>query len=96
MKVYPASKTRHWQLWQALREMGLDIQANWVDQPFNRNGAHPSPEEWADHWRTCVEQASNCDVLLFLDLPGENQCGARTFATLAEALPYCRAHQVPT
>ena len=76
MKIYVASKAKHWWIWQALRAAGLPITSAWIDAPFNMGGSRPSADQWARHWRACLQQAADCDVLLFLALEGENQCGA--------------------
>jgi hypothetical protein len=41
MKIYVASKRRHWPWWAALRAAGIPIHASWVDAPFNRTGEEP-------------------------------------------------------
>src|SRR5262245_34115372 len=77
VKVYPASKARHAHWWRSLRAAGIPIEASWIDAPFNRaNSEPPTSEQWSRHWRQCIDEASNADVCLFVDLPGENQCGA--------------------
>jgi hypothetical protein len=47
---------------------------------FGRNGSEPSAEQWSRHWRACVEQARDCDVLLFVNNEGERalRCPARS------------------
>jgi hypothetical protein len=74
--IYCASKAYHWPLWQFLRAQGLPIRASWIDSPINRDDVAPSPEMWSEHWKKCLEEAAACDVLLFLDRHGENQCGS--------------------
>jgi hypothetical protein len=54
---------------------------------LNEAGApEPSAEDWCGHWGSCISGAAGADILLFLDLPGENQCGA--IAELGAALAF--------
>jgi hypothetical protein len=84
MDIYVASKSRHARWWRALRAAGVPITASWIDSAINTGLIDPSSDAWRDHWSACIEQAAKADVLLFLDLPGENQCGA--IAELGAAL----------
>jgi len=36
--IYPASKSKHFPHWQALRATGIDLRADWIDAPFNATG----------------------------------------------------------
>jgi hypothetical protein len=47
-----------------------------IDWPGNSDGAEPISDAWAAYWHKCVAEASDADILLFVDMPGENQCGA--------------------
>jgi hypothetical protein len=85
--VYPASKAKHAPWWRALRAAGVPISpdCHWIDWSANEPGApEASAEDWCGHWQGCIHGAANADVLLFLDMPGENQCGA--IAELGAAL----------
>lgn len=75
MKIYVASKSRHWPFWAALRAAGIPIAASWVDTEFNRTpGAEPP--DWALHWMKCIDEAAASDVLLIFAGADENQNGA--------------------
>ena len=74
MRVYPASKSRHWPFWQSLRAAGVPITASWIDAEFNRTGAEPP--DWGLHWQKCVEEAAAADVVLMYAGTDENQNGA--------------------
>jgi hypothetical protein len=76
MIVYVASKSRHWPWWQALRAAGLDIQASWVDWPPNQDCSEPSADEWRDHWKGCIVEATKADVILVFAQADERQNGA--------------------
>jgi hypothetical protein len=76
MKVYPASKAKHWQMWAALREAGIPIYASWIDAPFNRDGSELNSAQWSHHWEKCVAEAAAADVLLLYATQDERQCGA--------------------
>jgi hypothetical protein len=77
MKIYPASKARWARHWCAVRSLlGLPITGSWIDWDRNKDGSEPTVAEWRDHWQRCLAEARDCDVLLFVDMPGENQCGA--------------------
>jgi hypothetical protein len=36
----------------------------------------PTDDQWRRHWEKCTEEAAAADVLLFIDLPEERQCGS--------------------
>ena len=76
MKIYCASKAKHAPWWRALRAAGVPIICTWPDWARNIDGVEPTSDEWSRHWQRCTDEASAADVCLFLDLPGENQCGA--------------------
>jgi hypothetical protein len=76
MIVYPASKSRHWAFWQALRAAGVDIRASWVDWDHNHADSEPTDAEWRDHWEQCVREASEADVVLVYARSDERQNGA--------------------
>ena len=76
MKIYTASKAKHAPWWQSLRAAGLNICASWIDWKFNYNGEPATAEDWASHWKSCIDQAASCDVLLLFCLDGEVQKGA--------------------
>ena len=64
MRVYVASKSKHWPFWAALRVAGIPIHAGWIDAEFNRTGEEPNPDAWARHWETCCREAAAADVTL--------------------------------
>ena len=76
MRIYVASKSRHALWWQALRAADVPIVASWIDWAANHGGAEPSPDDWSRHWQRCVREAGEADVILFVALEGERQCGA--------------------
>jgi len=76
MRVYVASKSRHAPFWTALRSLGLPIVASWIDSPINHKGGKPTDDDWSKHWARCISEASASDVLLFVALEGETQCGS--------------------
>jgi hypothetical protein len=49
--------------------------ASWLDWPRNRDDDEPTPDEWASHWSKCISEAA-ADILLFVALKHETQCGA--------------------
>jgi hypothetical protein len=74
LKVYPASKAKHWPFWTALRAAGVPICASWIDAPFNRDGSEPP--DWGLHWQKCIDEAAAADVLLLFAQEDERQCSA--------------------
>src|SRR4051794_7463617 len=76
LTVYPASKSRHWPFWQALREAGVPIAASWPDADFNHTGGEPTADQWRRHWQRCVDEASAADITLMFAQEGERQMGA--------------------
>jgi hypothetical protein len=74
MRIYPASKSKHWPWWCALRAAGIPITASWIDAPFNRDGGEPV--DWSLHWMRCVDEAAGADVVLMFAREDENQNGA--------------------
>ena len=64
MRIYVASKTRHLPFWQALRAANVPIVASWIDSAINAPGAEASSDDWAEHWTTCVREASEADIVL--------------------------------
>jgi hypothetical protein len=74
VRIYVASKSRHWPWWAALRAAGIPIVASWVDADFNRTGAEPP--DWALHWLKCVDEAAAADVVLMFAREDESQMGA--------------------
>lgn len=74
MRIYPASKSKHWPFWQSLRSAGIPIASSWIDAPFNRDGTEPP--NWALHWTKCIDEAAAADIVLMFAQEGENQNGA--------------------
>jgi hypothetical protein len=85
----PASKAKHAPWWRALRSAGVPIspEAHWIDWGANEPGApEAGADDWSGHWQGCLTGVGTADILLFLDMPGENQCGA--IAELGAALAF--------
>jgi len=77
MNVAVASKAKHAAWWAALRTAGIPIVSGWIDWPLNAPGApEPTADDWRGHWASCLTDAAAADVLLFLDMPNETQCGS--------------------
>jgi hypothetical protein len=75
--VYACSKAKHYLWWQSLRAAGVPIAYPcWIDAEFNATGDEPTHDEWAEHWSECCRLAADCDITLFLALPGEQHAGA--------------------
>jgi hypothetical protein len=75
--VYPCSKARHHLWWQSLRAAGVPIvHPCWIDAEFNATGDDLDHEGWAKHWSECIQLARECELTLFLALPGEQHAGA--------------------
>src|SRR5262245_58047803 len=74
--VYVASKAKHAFWWRALRAAGIDITSTWIDWSGNRADHEPCADEWQRHWSRCCKEARNADILLFVDLDDERQCGS--------------------
>jgi hypothetical protein len=47
-----------------------------ADASFNATGEEPSADQWARHWRRCIDEASAADVTLMFAQEGERQMGA--------------------
>jgi nucleoside 2-deoxyribosyltransferase len=67
-KVYTASKAKkyHTKLWRRLREelqpLGIIINSTWIDfdtEPTDK-------QSWISLWSACINEASNCSILLAL------------------------------
>jgi hypothetical protein len=61
---YVASKSRHWHMWEGLRN---HAGANIISRPGSRLGRHDdqleiSAVEWAAHADLCLSQAASADV----------------------------------
>jgi hypothetical protein len=76
MKVYCASKARHWPWWTALQAAGVPIVATWPSAEFNSTGQEPSLDGWRQHWSDCISEAASADVTLVYAREGERQMGA--------------------
>lgn len=74
--VYAASKAKHAPWWRALRATGIEVCSSWVDWPHNAPGSEPTAEQWSRHWTRCIDEARDCDVLLFVSNQDEQACGA--------------------
>jgi hypothetical protein len=78
LTVAVASKAKHYAWWQALRPAGVPIISTWIDWPFGIPGTpEPKALDWQARWERNISDAGAIpDILLVLDLPGENQCGS--------------------
>jgi hypothetical protein len=74
VRLYVASKSRHWPFWAALRSAGISVVASWVDAEFNHTGGEPP--DWALHWMKCIDEASSADIVLVYAREDERQMGA--------------------
>jgi hypothetical protein len=83
-RIYPASKSKHWPFWQALRACDLPIVCSWIDAPFNHDNTEITDDAWCRHWDTCLREASNADVVLAYARADETQNGA--FPEIGSAL----------
>jgi hypothetical protein len=76
MRVAVASKSRHWEMWCALRAAGVPIISSWPDWPYNRNGNdEPDADAWRAHSAACIDDACAGDVLLLYCREDEVQFG---------------------
>ena len=73
MRIYVASKSRHWPWWCALRAAGIPIHASWVNAEFNRDGSEPP--DWGLHWMVSPH-----------DWSWRHHPQVRRFETLADAI----------
>jgi hypothetical protein len=79
ISVAVASKARHWPWWQSLRASGIPISSGWPWWKWNADDATQQTipaDAWRERWEKNIADAASADVLIFLDLPGENQCGS--------------------
>jgi hypothetical protein len=76
MKIYVASKAKHAHWWRALQAAGVPIDAPWITWQGNAAGAEPGADDWRKHWAGCIDAAAAVDICLFVNLDGEQACGA--------------------
>jgi hypothetical protein len=77
MKVYLASKSKWHEFVAALGAAGLSLSASWPYWRYNREpDAEPSSEAWREHAIACVDQVSDCDVLILFVAEGEQHLGS--------------------
>ena len=77
MKVAVASKSRHWEMWAALRAAGIPIISTWPWWHHNREeDTHPEDDEWRAHVEACVDDVAQSDVLLLYCRADERQFGS--------------------
>jgi hypothetical protein len=74
MKVTVASKSRHWEMWAALRAANIPIISSWID--WNRDDTHPDDDEWAAHVVACIDDVVRSDVLILYCKADERQFGS--------------------
>jgi hypothetical protein len=104
-RVYVACKSRHHAFIAALAGAGLPLSATWVHWRHNREPTEPTADEWRDHAATCMQQAADCDVLIFFvadehekHLGALLECGAalgagkRIFLITPHPWPFLRHH----
>jgi hypothetical protein len=76
LRVYCASKSRHWPWWAALRAAGIDIRSSWINWPHNLDCTEPTSVEWRENWKGCIVEATEADVILVFAQVDERQNGA--------------------
>ncbi len=76
MHVAEASKSKHWDLWGALRGAGVPIISTWPDWQPNQDGSEPDADSWRAHSEACINDAASGDVLLLYAKDDERQFGA--------------------
>lgn len=58
--IYVASKAKHGPVWKSYRDEGLyPISASWLDEC-----GEGETSDWADLWRRCIVEASECGCLV--------------------------------
>jgi hypothetical protein len=76
-KVAVCSKSKHWELWAALRAAGVPIISTWIDWYPNRDeDVEPGSDEWRDHVVNCIDDVIKADVLILYCRADERQFGA--------------------
>jgi hypothetical protein len=76
MQVAIASKSKHWEMWTALRAAGIPIISTWIDWHHNRDDTHPEDDEWAAHVVACIDDVIKSDVLILYCKADERQFGS--------------------
>lgn len=57
--IYVASKTKHTHIWKHYRELGYPIISTWIDEA----GVDES-KDLSDLWVRCINEASDCSLLI--------------------------------
>lgn len=57
--IYTASKTKHADKWKRLRAAGIPINSTWIDE-----AGEGETFDFADLWKRCLQEASECEVLV--------------------------------
>jgi hypothetical protein len=65
LKIYIASKIKHYKRWRELREFeGLNIISSWVDKDIEHEVEY-SDEYWIQTAEECIREAAEADLLVF-------------------------------
>jgi hypothetical protein len=70
------SKSRRKNPARALRAAGVEVIYSRIDWPGNLPGNEPTADAWSRHWVRCIEEARECDALLFVNGEDGQACGA--------------------
>jgi hypothetical protein len=73
-------------MWLVARAAGVEAISSWIDWPANSPGNEPTADAWSRHWVRCIDEARECDVLLFVNGEDEQACGALIEASTALAV----------
>lgn len=79
MTIYMASKTRHADMWKALRRSGYPIISTWIDE-----AGVGETECFADLWRRCIDESASAAVTIVYREPEDVLKGA--FVEVGSAL----------
>jgi hypothetical protein len=56
------------------RAAAVEAISSWIDWPGNSPGNEPTADTWSRHWVRCIDEARECDVLLFVSGEDEQAC----------------------
>ncbi len=79
-RFYVASKTKHSDLWRAIRDSGQHIISTWIDEAGEGQTAN-----YRELSERCLREISECDALILYCEPGEHLKGALVEAGAALA-----------
>ena len=83
MSIYVASKTKHADLWKAMRAAGYPINSTWIDE-----AGVGETLDFNDLWTRCINEAAYCDALVVYREPDDVLKGA--WVELGAALSHDR------